>query len=285
MANCHAIINHGLQVRPDDRGTSWLPLYHDMGLVGFMLAPLLCQLSVDYLTTRDFARRALLWLTLMSRNGGTLSYSPTFGYDLCSRRAATGATLDIDLRRWRAAGVGGDMVQPDVLARFAETFAPYGFRETAFVPSYGMAETTLAISFAPLDTGVEVDVVDRRRMAEERLAVPERRSRAARGFVPAGGRCLNVAEIRGDGADAGPPRRAHFVKGPSVMAGISSAGRRGMCSTRTVGSIPAISATRSTAISSSPDAPRTSSSSMAAISGRRTWSGLSRNCLACAAAT
>jgi len=224
MANCFAIINHGLQVRPDDRGTSWLPLYHDMGLVGFMLSPLLCQLSVDYLTTRDFARRALLWLTLMSRNGGTLSYSPTFGYDLCTRRAATGTKLDIDLRRWRAAGVGGDMVQPGVLAGFAEAFAPYGFRATTFVPSYGMAETTLAVSFAPLDTGVEVDVVDRRRMAEDHVAVPAPGGdpEQARGFVSCG-RPLpdHVAEIRDDGGRVLPERSIGriFVKGPSVMAG------------------------------------------------------------------
>jgi fatty-acyl-CoA synthase len=224
MANCHAIINHGLQVRADDRGTSWLPLYHDMGLVGFMLAPLLCQLSVDYLATRDFARRALFWLTLMSRNGGTLSYSPTFGYDLCTRRAGTGAKLDIDLRTWRAAGVGGDMVQPGVLARFAETFAPYGFRATAFVPSYGMAETTLAVSFAPLDTGVEVDVVDRRLMAEEQLAVrsTDDNSERVREFV-ACGRPLpgHIAEIRDDSGRVLPERSIGriFVKGPSVMAG------------------------------------------------------------------
>jgi fatty-acyl-CoA synthase len=224
MANCHAIINHGLKVRADDRGTSWLPLYHDMGLVGFMLTPLVCQLSVDYLTTRDFARRALLWLTLMSRNGGTLSYSPTFGYDLCTRRAGTGNKLDIDLRSWRAAGVGGDMVQPAVLARFAETFAPYGFRETVFVPSYGMAETTLAVSFAPLDTGVEVDMVDRKRMAEEQLAVPVRGGDAeqARAFVRCG-RPLpdHLAEIRDASGRTLPDRRVGriFVKGPSVMAG------------------------------------------------------------------
>ena len=224
MANCYAISNHGLQVRADDRGTSWLPLYHDMGLVGFMLTPLLCQLSVDYLTTRDFARRALLWLTLMSRNGGTLAYSPTFGYDLCTRRAGTGAKLDIDLRRWRAAGVGGDMVQPGVLTRFAEAFAPYGFRPTAFVPSYGMAETTLAVSFAPLDTGVEVDVVDRRRMADEQLAVPSSDSdpERARGFVVCGPPLpSHVAEIRDVSGRALPERRIGriFVRGPSVMAG------------------------------------------------------------------
>ena len=224
MSNCYAISHHGLQVRAGDRGTSWLPLYHDMGLVGFMLTPLLCQLSVDYLATRDFARRAMLWLSLMSRNGGTLSYSPSFGYELCTRRAASGTKPDIDLRGWRAAGIGGDMVQPGVLHRFAETFAPYGFRETAFVPSYGMAETTLAVSFAPLDTGVEVDVVDRRRMAEESVAVPasDRHSERARGFVACGRPLPNhSAEVRNERGERLPERRVGrlFVKGPSVMAG------------------------------------------------------------------
>ena len=92
MANCQAISHHGLDVRPDDRCASWLPLYHDMGLVGFMLVPLLTQRSVDYIATRDFARRPLQWLSLIGRNGVTLSYSPSFGYDLCTRRAARSAT-------------------------------------------------------------------------------------------------------------------------------------------------------------------------------------------------
>jgi fatty-acyl-CoA synthase len=224
MSNCHAIIHHGLKLMAGDRCTSWLPLYHDMGLVGFMLTPLMCQLSIDYLATRDFARRALMWLTLISRNGGTLSYSPTFGYDLCMRRAGTGTKLDLDLRTWRGAGIGGDMVQAGVLAQFAETFAPYGFRSTAFVPSYGMAETTLAVSFAPLDTGVQVDIVDRRRMADEHIAVPgdSHNPERVRGFV-ACGRPMpgHVAEIRDDTGNALPERHVGriFVKGPSVMAG------------------------------------------------------------------
>jgi fatty-acyl-CoA synthase len=224
MSNCDAIANHGLVLQSGDRCTSWLPLYHDMGLVGFMLTPLVCQLSIDYLATRDFARRPLLWLTLISRNSGTLSYSPSFGYDLCTRRAGNGTDLGIDLRTWRGAGIGGDMVQPGVLQRFAETFAPYGFRETAFVPSYGMAETALAVSFAPLDTGVQIDVVDRMKMAEESLAVPIRNHapERARGFVVCG-RPLprHVAEIRDDNGKLLSDRRVGriFVKGPSVMAG------------------------------------------------------------------
>ena len=122
MANAHAIAASGLEAVPGDRCVSWLPLYHDMGLVGFMLTPLLCQLSVDFLATRDFARRPLVWLSLLSEHGGSLSYSPTFGYDLCARRA-DGGTHGFDLRRWRAAGIGGDMIEPRVPRRFAEVFA------------------------------------------------------------------------------------------------------------------------------------------------------------------
>jgi fatty-acyl-CoA synthase len=223
-ANCHAISNFGLQIQSNDRCTSWLPLYHDMGLVGFMLTPLFCQMSVDYLQTRDFARRPLTWLSLISSNGGTLSYSPSFGYDLCCRRASTGSKLDINLRSWRAAGIGGDMVQPEVLSRFARTFGEYGFRASAFVPSYGMAEATLAVSFAPLDTGIIVDRVDRQEMSDNHFAKPslDADSDRARDFV-ACGRPLpgHVSEVRD--ADGSPLPERHvgriFVKGPSIMAG------------------------------------------------------------------
>lgn len=224
MSNGHAIANHGLVVEDGDRCTSWLPLYHDMGLVGFMLTPLMCQLSVDYLTTRDFARRPLMWLQLISSNGSTLSYSPTFGYDLCARRAAAGNQAGLSLETWRAAGVGGDMVQHHVLSRFAETFASAGFRKTAFVPSYGMAETTLAISFAALETGATVDYVDRRQMAEtgEALRRVDEDPARVRGFVVCG-RPLpgHQLEVRDDSGRLLPERRVGriFVRGPSIMAG------------------------------------------------------------------
>lgn len=225
MANARAIAADGLRLGPGDRAVSWLPLYHDMGLVGFMLVPLLAQTTVDYLATRDFARRPLMWPTLISQNRATLSYSPTFGYDLCSRRVSEGrlAVPDLDLSCWRAAGIGGDMIQPFVLERFAAAFAPCRFDASAFVPSYGMAEATLAISFSPLGRGVLTDAVDRRRLAEEGRAEPaDAASPEARRFVLCG-RPLegHAAEVRGEDGELLPDRVIGriFVKGPSLMAG------------------------------------------------------------------
>src|SRR3546814_2875635 len=119
-----------------------------MGLVGFLLTPVAAQLSVDLLPTQEFARRPLIWPTLISRNGGTLSFSPSFGYDLCARRAETAATDGIDLSSWRVAGIGGDMIRAGGIGRFAACLRENGFRDAAFVASYGMAEATPAVNFA-----------------------------------------------------------------------------------------------------------------------------------------
>jgi len=113
--HAHAI---GLQVESTDRMISWLPWYHDMGLVGCFLSPMSQQFSADYLKTEDFARRPLAWLDMITRNPGTtVSYSPTFGYDICSRRMSsqTRAEDRFDLSRWRIAGNGADMIRPDVM--------------------------------------------------------------------------------------------------------------------------------------------------------------------------
>ncbi len=107
-----------------------------MGLVGCFLSPVANQVSVDYLKTEDFARRPLAWLDLISRNPGTsLSYSPTFGYDICARRIGTQTPVAerFDLSRWRVAGNGADMIRPDVMQAFVDAFAPAGLRR--FAPS------------------------------------------------------------------------------------------------------------------------------------------------------
>ena len=199
-ANCRAIIQEGLQVREGDRAVSWLPLYHDMGLVGFFIAPLYSQLSIDFLSPTDFARRPGTWLKLISANKGTLSYSPSFGYELCVRRHRGEA---LDLSSWRAAGIGGDMVRADALDQFSETFAGAGFRRSSFVASYGLAESTLAVSFAPLDTGLNTDRVDVTRMQASGRAVPASdltREGAERSFVSCG-RPLPSTELKIVGSD------------------------------------------------------------------------------------
>jgi fatty-acyl-CoA synthase len=227
MSNVEAILRHGLQARPDDRAVSWLPLYHDMGLVGFLLAPLAAQVSVDLLPSQEFARRPHLWLRLLSANRGTLSYSPSFGYELCVRRgraaAAAAAAGPLDLSAWRAAGIGGDMIRAPVLQRFAEVFAPDGFRAESFVPSYGMAEATLAVSFAPLGAGVRTDTVDLDRLEREGVAAPPTlHSRRVRPFVLCGPPLPGTElEIGGSEGDALGERRVGriLVRGPGLMRG------------------------------------------------------------------
>ena len=226
-ANAHAIAVHGLQLRPGDRCTSWLPLYHDMGLVGCCLTPVMAQVTVDYLPSTAFARRPLLWLKLLSDLGGTISFGPTFAFELCTRRAQSGGLPEnLDLSRWRVAGIGGEMIRANVLAEFAERFAPAGFAAEAFVPSYGLAEATLAVTFSPLGQGLSVDVVDRGRTLEvDRRAVRSEgngRSRAGRSFVMCGRPMPGYAvEIR-DSQNLPRPERAIgrvCIHGPSLMSG------------------------------------------------------------------
>ena len=157
-ANCRGITRDGLTILENDRATSWLPMYHDMGLIGFMIAPMMSQLSVDYIDPNDFTRRPMTWLQLISDHKGTLSYSPTFGYELCVRRWR--ADRELDLSSWRAAGIGGDMVRPEPLTEFSKTFGDMGFANTAFTPSYGLAETTLAATFAPRGQGLKKHTID-----------------------------------------------------------------------------------------------------------------------------
>ncbi len=164
-ANTMAILRHGLKVRSTDRAFSWLPLYHDMGLVGFCLSPMMGQVSVDYLATPAFARRPALWLKLMSQNQCTIAYGPSFGYDLAARRI-NGEAPDLKLDQWRVAGIGGDMVRADVLELFADTLGVAGFRKRAFLPSYGMAESTLGVAFVDAEQEIRIDVIDRTTMKE-----------------------------------------------------------------------------------------------------------------------
>ncbi|MFT9062539.1 MAG: fatty acyl-AMP ligase [Acetobacter persici] len=221
MANVAAIAHDGLCVHETgDRCVSWLPLYHDMGLVGFFLTPMTCQLTVDLLPTREFARRPHVWLDLISRNRGTIAYSPSFGYELCARRPAS---AELDLSCWRVAGIGGDMIRPHILKEFSERFESVGFNPKAFVASYGMAEATLAISFVPLDTGIETDTIDLPALESEGVArTATDPSTPTRTFVVCG-RVLpgHEMEVRDPEGRVLEDRQTGtiFVRGPSLMNG------------------------------------------------------------------
>jgi fatty-acyl-CoA synthase len=229
MHNLAGITRDGLKVRSGDRCVSWLPYYHDMGLVGFVLAPLASQLSVDYLSTRDFAMRPRLWLTLMTNNQGTISFGPPFGYELCTRRIRYDETVPFDLSTWRVAGVGAETIRPEILDAFAERLAPYGFDRKAFVASYGMAECSLAISFAQLDQGIIADKIDADHLSEQQVARPvaeatgqNAQERRAKKLVNCGAPLPgHEILVRDDHGQALPDRQCGtiHVRGPSVMSG------------------------------------------------------------------
>ena len=223
LDNLREIADHGLKLNNEDRFVSWLPYYHDMGLIGFILVPLICQLSADYLPSRTFAMRPRLWLKLISDNRGTISSSPTFGYALCARRLRPSDYERYDLSSWRAACVGAEQVNPVPLKHFAETLAPCGFDPKAFVACYGMAECVLAVSFAPLDLGLSVDYVDQEVMSTTGHATPvDEDSGNAAAYVDCGpllpGFEFSIQDQEGNEV-AERQCGEILLKGPSVMSG------------------------------------------------------------------
>ncbi|MDF2605588.1 fatty acyl-AMP ligase [Sphingomonas sp.] len=225
----HALLNnlaahaHGMQLIESDRCISWLPWYHDMGLVGCFLSPIANQVSVDYLKTEDFARRPLAWLDLITRNPGTsISYSPTFGYDICARRMSsqTKAADRFDLSRWRLAGNGADMIRPDVMQGFVDAFADAGFQASAFLPSYGLAEATLAVSIMPPGEGIRVELVEETQLSG--VPAGQDRPQRYRAIVNCGKPVRDMlVEIREEDGTVLPERAIGKVwcSGPSLMVG------------------------------------------------------------------
>lgn len=224
MANLEGILKYGLQVNPNDRFLSWLPFYHDMGLVGLMLSPMASQTSVDYIGTREFAVRPRLWLSLMSKTKATISFSPPFGYELCSRRLSKGKQAEkYDLSSWRIAGVGAEMIRHSVLIQFAEVLKPSGFQLSAFLACYGMAESSLAVSFSELHKNFIVDEVDRERYANHGLALkPDTKTQHKLSFVACGYPLpAHEIQIRDECGQVLESRHAGivFIRGPSLMCG------------------------------------------------------------------
>jgi fatty-acyl-CoA synthase len=158
-ANAAAFMLDGLQ-RDDsvDKGVSWLPLFHDMGLIGFVVGPLFTNIPCVFLPTASFVRAPRLWLDKIHEHRGTITYAPNFAYALVAKRLKDKDVEGLDLSCLRIAGCGAEPIQARALRDFAARLAPAGFDARSFLPSYGMAEATLAITFMPLREGLKTDV-------------------------------------------------------------------------------------------------------------------------------
>src|SRR5256886_4488355 len=171
VANIRAI-GQAMQAGPGDVVVTWLPLYHDMGLIGAWLTPLHFGLPVVVMSPLAFLTRPQRWLQAFHKHRGTISAAPNFAYELCVRKIADKDIQGVDLSSWRAALNGAEPVNPETLDRFAERFAGYGFRREAQLPVYGLAEAALAVTVPPLARRPLIDRVGPEAVSAPRRAVP-----------------------------------------------------------------------------------------------------------------
>jgi 1-acyl-sn-glycerol-3-phosphate acyltransferase len=170
LANIRAM-GEVVQVGPDDVFVSWLPLYHDMGLIGAWLGSLYYGIPLISMSPLSFLARPVRWLEAIHRHGGTISAAPNFAYELCLTRITDAQIAGLDLSRWRWALNGAEPVSPETLRRFAERFAPAGLRSEALAPVYGLAEAAVGLAFPPAGRGPRIDCIDRERFARAGYAL------------------------------------------------------------------------------------------------------------------
>lgn len=219
-ANAHAIMVDGLHATSDDRGVSWLPLYHDMGLIGFVMSPFVTRTPVTFIATLDFLKRPEVWVKTLSEDRGTVSFGPNFGYALTARR--TDSIEGLDLSAVRVLGCGAERIQPEAIDDFFDRFADAGLKRTAFLACYGLAETTLAVTFAAMQDALKVDRLEPAQKSTEEDASGLHRLDHPVSVVSCG-RPLprHRVSILGPDGERLPERRVGevFVEGPSVTDG------------------------------------------------------------------
>ncbi len=214
---------HGVHATSDDIGVSWLPLYHDMGLVGMALGSVNIGAEAVVMTPEAFVKRPVEWLRAISRHRGTISFAPNFAYDLAVRRVKDADLAELDLSSWRVAGCGAEPIHASTLAAFAQKFRACGFRESSFQPSYGMAEIVLAATMAPQGRGLRVERLLADDVSARRVATHANGTRAETVSVVGCGAPLpdhRVAIVDEDGRPV-PDRHIGEIalSGPSVTPG------------------------------------------------------------------
>jgi len=171
LANMRAI-GTAVQMGPGDVGISWLPLYHDMGLIGAWLTLLLFGMPLAVMSPLAFLTRPERWLWAFHKHRGTIAAAPNFAYELCVRKIVDKNIEGLDLSSWRIAMNGAEPVNPETMARFTARFARYGFRNDSHLPVYGLAESSLAVTVPPLNRAPLIDHVERETFTVKGLAVP-----------------------------------------------------------------------------------------------------------------
>ncbi|HYM10041.1 MAG TPA: AMP-binding protein, partial [Bryobacterales bacterium] len=224
LANIRAI-GQALNVGPEDRGVSWLPLYHDMGLIGCWLLSLYFGMPLLVLSPLDFLSRPERWLWAIHYHRATLSVAPNFAYDLCARKIRDESIEGLDLSCWRAAMNGSEMVRPQTIARFTARFSRCGFRPEAMLPVYGLAESTVALCVPPLERGPRLDHIRRQALERQQRAEPavhDHGGSATLTFVSVGrplpGHALRIVDEAGQEVGERIEGSIQF-RGPSSMAG------------------------------------------------------------------
>ncbi len=195
LANMRAI-GEALALGPGDLGVSWLPLYHDMGLIGAWLTLLFFGIPLAVMSPLAFLTRPERWLKAFQKYGGTISAAPNFAYELCVRKIADKDIEGVDLSKWRAALNGAEPVNPDTLDRFAERFAGHGFRCEAQLPVYGLAEASLGVTFPPLNRRPLVERIERETFTAEGRAVPAKAGDTTAIAFVSSGRPIPRHEVR-----------------------------------------------------------------------------------------
>jgi fatty-acyl-CoA synthase len=223
-ANVHAICGpEGIGLGSGDTGVSWLPLFHDMGLIGMALCPLYIGCRGVFLPPAEFLKRPVEWLRAITRHRGTISFAPNFAYEMCLRRVKDAELDGLDLSSWRLAGCGAEPIHAATLEAFAAKFAHAGFRAASLVGAYGLAEHTLAVALAPRDRGLRVDAVRASELVTHRRAVPCSPDSPDASLLVGCGRPFPDHALRvvdDDGRSVGERTVGEIlVSGPSVMRG------------------------------------------------------------------
>ena len=223
LANVRGI-GEAVQATPHDVVVSWLPLYHDMGLIGSWLFSVYHAHPITVMSPLDFLSRPERWLWAMSDSGGTLCPAPNFSFDLCAAKISDAALENVDLSRWRIAINAGEPVLASTLESFAKRFGPSGFQPEAYVPCYGLAESSVALTFPAINRRPVIDVIDRTAFERHGIATPAtaEKERKFLRFV-ANGQALRLHEIKvvDDAGNlvAERVRGRIFFRGPSRTAG------------------------------------------------------------------